>query len=356
MYNANNLFSSLVQLGQWLLQEAAREETPQALAEARNGWFVQESVAMALEAHGQALREDRLRGWQAQYHWPDQATGAKVGLILAGNLPLVGWHDIMCAILAGHDVHVKLSQDDAVLPKWLLSKWAELEPYVGEAVTFHDGLMKGMDAVVATGGANAGRYFQAYFGHLPHLFRGQRTSVAVLDGEETSEQLEGLGNDVFAHFGMGCRSVTKLWLPEGFDLDRWFAAWVGWGRLAQHSKYANNYDYHKAVWLLNREELIENGFVIVKEEQEALVSPIGTLFIERYKDAHEVAIQLSRRAQELQVVSARPGGEASIALNAHPSLRVVALGDNQFPQLGDHADGVDTMEFLLGLSGAGRNA
>lgn len=356
MYNANNLFSSLVQLGQWLLQESAREEAPQALAEARNGWFVQESVAMALEAHGQALREDRLRGWQAQYHWPDQVTGAKVGLILAGNLPLVGWHDIMCAILAGHDVHVKLSQDDAVLPKWLLSKWAELEPYVGQAVTFHDGLMKGMDAVVATGGANAGRYFQAYFGHLPHLFRGQRTSVAVLDGEETSEQLEGLGNDVFAHFGMGCRSVTKLWLPEGFDLDRCFAAWVGWGHLAQHSKYANNYDYHKAVWLLNREELIENGFVIVKEEQEALVSPIGTLFIERYKDAHEVAIQLSRRAQELQVVSARPGGEASIALDAQPALRVVALGDNQFPQLGDHADGVDTMEFLLGLSGAGRNA
>ena len=153
MYNANNLFSSLVQLGQWLLQEAAREEAPQALAEARNGWFVQESVAMALEAHGQALREDRLRGWQAQYHWPDQVTGAKVGLILAGNLPLVGWHDIMCAILAGHDVHVKLSQDDAVLPKWLLSKWAELEPYVGQAVTFHDGLMKGMDAVVATRGA-----------------------------------------------------------------------------------------------------------------------------------------------------------------------------------------------------------
>jgi hypothetical protein len=180
--------------------------------------------------------------------------------------------------------------------------------------------------------------------------------VAALDGEETSEQLAGLGNDVFAHFGMGCRSVTKLWLPEGFDLDRCFAAWVGWGRLSQHSKYANNYDYHKAVWLLNREELIENGFVIVKEERDALVSPIGTLFIERYKDASEVARHLSQRADELQVVSARPGGEVSMALKAHPSLRVVALGDNQFPQLRDHADGVDTMEFLLGLSGAGRNA
>ncbi len=351
MYNANNLFSSLVQLGQWLLQEAAREEAPQPLAEARNGWFVKESVDMALEAHGQALREDRLRGWQAQHHWPVKGTGAKVGLILAGNLPLVGWHDIMCAILAGHDVHVKLSQDDAVLPKWLLSKWAELEPYVGQAVTFHDGLMKGMDAVVATGGANAGRYFQAYFGHLPHLFRGQRTSVAVLDGEETSEQLEGLGNDVFAHFGMGCRSVTKLWIPSDFNLDRCFGAWIGWGHLAQHGKYANNYDYHKAVWLLNREDLIENGFVLVKEEREGLVSPIGTLYVERYDDLNAVQAQLHDRSDELQVVTVRPEGEAWEALASSELLRVVPCGANQHPKLDDYADGVDTVQFLLSLNG-----
>ena len=234
-----------------------------------------------------------------------------------------------------------------VLPPWVVAKWAEFAPYVGEAVVFHDGLMQHMDAVIATGGANASRYFEAYFGHLPHVFRGPRTSVAVLDGAETDAELDQLGEDIFAHFGMGCRSVTKVWLPKGFDLDRCFAQWVRWGHLGQHGKYANNYDYHKAVWLLNKEEMVENGFLLVKAD-EGLVSPIGTLFIERYEEASAVQAKLAERQDDIQVVTLRADSASVAALQAE-GLRVASFGENQCPTLRDYADGVDTMSFLLTL-------
>ena len=347
MYDSNKLLSSLVQLGQWFREEAHLDEEIQRTALAQNGWFTAESVKRSLQAHGHALSEEGIAAWAEAYSFPVEKTGVKVGLILAGNLPLVGWHDVLCAVLSGHEVHVKASKDDAVLPPWVVAKWAEFAPYVGEAVVFHDGLMQHMDAVIATGGANASRYFEAYFGHLPHVFRGPRTSVAVLDGAETDAELDQLGEDIFAHFGMGCRSVTKVWLPKGFDLDRCFAQWVRWGYLGQHGKYANNYDYHKAVWLLNKEEMVENGFLLVKAD-EGLVSPIGTLFIERYEEASAVQAKLAERQDDIQVVTLRADSASVAALQAE-GLRVASFGENQCPTLRDYADGVDTMSFLLTL-------
>ena len=347
MYDSNQLLSSLVQLGSWFLEEAANDQNALALAQAQNGWFTPESVQLAFQSHGHSLSSEGVEDWEGVYNLPKEASGLTVGLILAGNLPLVGWHDILCSVLAGHEVHVKLSSDDAVLPRMVVAKWAEFAPYVAQAVTFHDGLMPQLDAVVCTGGANASRYFEAYFGHLPHVFRGPRTSVAVLDGQETEAELDALGDDIFAHFGMGCRSVTKVYLPVGFDLDRCFAQWVRWGHLGQHSKYANNYDYHKAVWLLNKEDMIENGFLLIKQD-DGLVSPIGTLFVERYSDEESVAQNLESRAGELQVATVRPGSDLQSKLEQR-GLRVTTLGSNQCPSLGDYADGVDTMDFLLTL-------
>jgi len=347
MYNLNKLLSSLVQLGSWMRQEAQADKEVFQAAYAQNAWFTPESIGLALTSNGIALDENEVLEWSREYRFPEQASGTKVGLILPGNLPLVGWHDIMCTVLSGHQAHVKMSKDDAILPRWVVNKWAEFDPYVASAVTFHEGLMSDMHAVLATGGANASRYFQSYFGHLPHIFRGPRTSVAVLNGEESNEALAALGKDVFAHFGMGCRSVTKIWIPEGFDLDRCFAQWLDWGHLAQHAKYANNYDYHKAVWLLNKEELIENGFLLVKQD-DALVSPIGTLFVERFKHVEDVANALSDRADEIQVVSVQRDSDFVGHFEGR-GLRTAALGSNQFPGLGDYADGVDTMTFLLGL-------
>lgn len=347
MYDSNKLLSSLVRLGDWLRSEAQSDSEIQRLALAQNGWFTESSVKLSMESHGRALTDSGVKLWASNCEFPTCATGTNVGLILAGNLPLVGFHDILCTVLSGHHAHVKVSKDDAVLPKWVVKKWAEFCPYVTTAVTFHDGLMQGMNAVVCTGGANASRYFEAYFGHLPHLFRGPRTSVAVLDGQETDAELDALGDDIFAHFGMGCRSVTKIWLPEGFDLDRCFAQWVRWGHLAQHGKYANNYDYHKAVWLLNKEEMIENGFLLVKPDA-GLVSPIGTLFIERYNKSNSVVETLSAYVDDIQVVATRRDNSIEDQLRAC-GLRTVELGHNQFPNLEDYADGVDTMAFLQGL-------
>lgn len=347
MYNANKLLSSLVQLGSWLRKDAALNHDVLQMAEAQNAWFTRDNVEMALRAHGQALTESGIKAWTSGKSLPEEASGKKLGLILAGNLPLVGFSDIVAGVVAGHEVHVKLSSDDAILPRWVVSQWAELNEDVASAVTFHEGMVKGMDAMVATGSRNTSRYFQAYFGHLPHLFRGQRTSVAVLDGWESPESLQALGNDIFAHFGMGCRSVTKLYLPEDFDLNRCFAQWMSWGHLGNHAKYANNYDYHKAVWLLNEENLIENGFLLVKED-EALVSPIGTLFIERYGETSSVVDHLTEVKDQIQVVTLRPQSDLVGPLQ-RAGLRTAEMGENQCPTLTDHADGVDTLAFLLGL-------
>ena len=346
MYDLNNLLPSLVQLGQWLREEAPQNDAVKRSAEAANGWFTAESIDLALRSHGEALSEEGVTAWLHGRTRRQEGT-KQVGMVLAGNLPLVGWNDIMCGVVAGHEVHAKLSKDDQVLPRWVWDQWTQLEPSLAGRVTFHDGLMKGMDAMVATGGANTSRYFQAYFGHLPHVIRGQRTSVALLDGEESDEELRALGHDIFAHFGMGCRSVTKLCVPQGFDLDRCFGQWLEWVHLAQHSKYANNYDYHKAVWLLNRESLVENGFLLVKED-EGLFSPIGTLFVERHDSCAMAIERLAQRESEIQVAVVREGSPWS-AVAAEAGLRCVSLGAGQRPSLMDFADGVDTLDFLLGL-------
>ena len=284
--------------------------------------------------------------WSREYAFPTSSSGLTVGLILAGNLPLVGWHDIMCSVMAGHRVHVKLSSDDAVLPRLVVSKWAELVPYVAEAVTFHEGLMPSLDAVVHRWG-ECQPLFRGVFWASSSCVSWSSNLRCSVGRHESEEELAALGDDVFAHFGMGCRSVTKVWLPEGFDLDRCFAQWVRWGHLGQHGKYANNYDYHKAVWLLNKEDMIENGFLLVKKDT-GLVSPIGTLFVDLYSNVEVVANELQERAQELQVVTVRAGGGLESVFQER-GLRVTKLGSNQCPSLNDHADGIDTMDFLLRL-------
>jgi hypothetical protein len=245
-------------------------------------------------------------------------------------------------------VAVKTSRDDTVLPKRVVQEIESIEPALKGRIEFVEGKLGDVDALIATGSSNTMRYFDAYFGHIPHVFRTQRTGVAVLDGEESEEELKMLGEDMFTHFGLGCRSTTKVFLPTDFDLDRCFSAWVSWSFLANNNKYANNYDYHKAIWLLNREELIENGFLLVKED-ENWVSPVGTLFVERYDDVGELIKKLSDYKDGLQLVTSRSGAmdftkELSVLA---PSISQQDLGMAQCPSLCDYADGVDSVEFLL---------
>jgi len=349
----NNLKLILIKLGIWFRDEAQKESELFSLAEANNGWFTKENVAKALHSHGESLREDSIDKWFEGYNLPDATrsnSGKRVGIITAGNLPLVGFHDMLCALIAGHHVAVKPSRDDTVLPKRVVQEIERIEPALKGRIEFIEGKLGDVDAVIATGSSNTMRYFDAYFGHIPHVFRTQRTGVAVLDGYESDEELKGLGEDMFTHFGLGCRSTTKVFLPNDFDLDRCFAAWVSWGYLAQNNKYANNYDYHKAVWLLNRNELIENGFLLVKEDEQ-WVSPVGTLFVERYEDRGEVIKKLAEYKDGLQLVTSRSGAkEFSQELSAiAPEIAQQDLGLAQCPSLSDYADGVDSVEFLLNI-------
>ena len=298
-----------------------------------NGWFTENNVRRALFAWSGELQHFRLEEWLNRYEWSNEGSPRKVGVICAGNLPLVGLHDVLSVLLTGHIAFIKLSSDDNLLMPALLKVLFRLDESIEEQVVFAEGLMKDMQAVIATGSNNTSRYFEQYFGHLPHIIRKSRTSVAILSGKETDEQLKGLGRDIFAYFGLGCRNVSKVYLPEGFDIDRLYRALFEYNAVINHHKYANNYDYNKAVWLLNMEQLLDNGFLLLKEEQ-ALASPTGSLYYEYYSDEEVLRSELASRSHEIQCMV---------------SLLDIPFGGSQSPALWEYADGVDTLRFLLAL-------
>jgi hypothetical protein len=296
------------------------------LEQRRNGWFTEENVRKALKSFGEALTEGSLLSWLERY--PDRkGESRKVGLVLAGNIPLVGFHDILVTLVTGHSAIVKLSKDDSRLIPALFSAVPEIK-----GIQFTERLSD-FDAVIATGSGNTSRYFEHYFSKVPHIIRRNRTSVAVLTGEETVEELDNLADDIFAYFGLGCRNVTKVYTPQDFELDRLFNAFYKFKELANHNKYANNYDYHKALWMLNGEDLLENGFLIVKEDA-SIVSPVGTLFYERYSDIEALKQMLESRKDELQCIVGKG---------------FVNFGEAQQPKLWDYADDIDTVEWLLNI-------
>ena len=312
----------------WAPLKAAMES-----AEHANGWFALSEVRYAAETWCEALEDGAVQSWLEGLTVPEgEAEPVTVGLVLAGNIPFVGIHDLLCAVVSGHRVRVKLSRDDARLTETLLKGWAEVCPGIGEQVEFVERL-DGFDAVIATGSRNSGRYFQHYFSKVPHIIRGQRTSVAVLDSSETHEQMQALAQDIFRYFGLGCRNVTQVFVPRDFDLNRLFAAFVDWAHLGDHHRYHNNYTYHKALWLMEAVDLLENGFVLLKEDPQ-WVSPVGALHYQRYDDLAEVEARLAEGVEDIQCRVGAGG---------------LPFGQAQRPGLSDYADGVDTMSFLLGL-------
>ena len=298
-----------------------------------NGWFTENNIRRALFAWSEELTAARIGEWLARYAKNESASTKKVGIICAGNLPLVGLHDVLSVLLSGHTAVVKLSSDDNLLMPALFNLLIRLDESVAQHLVFAQGLMKDMEAVIATGSNNTSRYFEQYFGHLPHIIRKSRTSVAILNGRETEEELKALGGDVFAYFGLGCRNVSKIYMPEGFAIDRLFNALYDYNAIIHHHKYANNYDYNKAVWLLNSEPLLDNGFLLLKEDA-SLASPTGSLYYEYYTDEQELRKNLASRAEEIQCVVSHAD---------------ISFGGSQRPALWDYADGVDTMGFLLAL-------
>ena len=295
-----------------------------------NGWFTSQEVRRAIRGIASWLNKETLENWLSKYNVNKNKTPKTVAVIMAGNIPLVGFHDAMSVLLSGNNLLAKFSSDDELLMPLVLKYLTQLEPEFYHRIRIADGRLNGFDAVIATGSDNSSRYFEHYFGKYPHIIRKNRTSVAVLDGSETREELTELGHDIFDFFGLGCRNVSKIFIPEDFDLDRFFGAVFGFKEIIQHKKYANNYDYHKALYLMNQDKLIENGFLLLKEDDQ-LHSPLGTLFYERYDHPGEVDEKLNALKDQLQCVIGK---------------NFIPFGKAQTPAVDDYADGVDTMKFL----------
>jgi hypothetical protein len=302
-------------------------------AKIHNGWFEPTEVKRAFKAWGEALVEKELMEWMDNYS-PIYTDSKRVAIIMAGNVPLVGLHDLLSVYLSGHQAIIKMSSDDNKLLPALLEIWNLFDADLLKSVKIAGPKLGEFDAVIATGSNNTARHFEQYFGSYPNIIRKSRTSVAIISGEESEEELKALATDVFAYFGLGCRNVTKLYLPKGYDLDKIFGGLFHYQEVVNNKKYGNNYDYHKAVFLLEGYDVLENGFVLMKQD-EGLSSPIGTLYYDYYEDQAQLRDQLQGQAEEIQCIV---------------SKQDIAFGQAQSPKLWDYADGVDTMEFLCNLA------
>lgn len=294
-----------------------------------NGWFTPEQVAFACGSWHEALAANNLDKWLRPYQLEDLPP-RKVALILAGNIPLVGFHDLVSVLVAGHTALVRLSSNDNQIVPLLSRYLTAVEPRFADRIVFVDSKLEGYDAVIATGSDNTARYFEYYFRNKPAIIRKNRNSVAVLDGTESKEELFALGDDIFRYFGLGCRNVSKLFVPQGYDFKDFFEAIFPYGSVIQYEKYANNYDYNKAVFLMSNFKLTDNGFLTLKEDT-SYASPISSVFFEYYQAPDTLAKRLTDDADRLQCVV------------GHGYL---PFGKTQRPQLWDYADNVDTLAFL----------
>jgi len=304
-----------------------------------NAWFTPASVENAVKALGQMLNKDDLSTWLNRYQLHPGKAGKKVGLILAGNIPLVGFHDVLCVLITGNHALIKASTQDSRLIKYVLNMLVAIAPEFKDQFTFVERL-ENFDAVIATGSNNSSRYFEYYFSKVPNIIRKNRNSVAVLTGQETAEQLHDLGHDIFDYYGLGCRNVSKLLVPKDYNFIPFFEAIEPYNLIINHHKYNNNYDYNKSIYLVNRDKHLDNGFLLVKED-DRMVSPLAVVFYEYYEDLAAAKTLLTKESDNIQCIVS----QAPLKVNNH----VVDFGKSQQPALWDYADGIDTMDFLTKL-------
>lgn len=300
-----------------------------------NPWFTPENVRYCLQNWGEALTEENLQTWLRPYALPEFVEPKKIGVVMAGNIPMVGFHDLLCILLSGHRAIVKCSSSDNHLLPAIFERLIDIDSRFSEQAVFTEGLLKEADAFIATGSDNSARYFNHYFQKFPHIIRRHRNSVAVLTGDETEEDLKNLGEDVFRYFGLGCRNVSKLFVPENYDFTQILELFSAWRDLDNHHKYHNNFDYNKAIALINRDNFIDGGFFILKPNPQ-FSSPISVLHYERYNNLKDVKLQLEQNADALQCVVSNTGFLSN----------TIPFGKAQKPNLWDYADGVDTLAFL----------
>jgi hypothetical protein len=304
------------------------------LAQEHNGWFTYENICFSLEGWSNLLNNNSIKQWIDKYNFNIDKS-KKVAIVMAGNIPLVGFHDFISVLISGHEVLVKQSSNDKYLLPFLAKYLEHVESGFKKKITFTEDKLDGFDAVIATGSDNTARYFEYYFKEVPSVIRRNRNSVAVLKGNETHEQLEALSDDIFRYYGLGCRNVSKLFVPKNYDFAPFFEAVYKWHPIIHQVKYANNYDYNKAVYLMSEFDMLENGFLMIKEDL-SYASPIATVFYEYYDSSESLKEKLKNDKDKIQCVVSSGFLDSEIK-----------FGQTQRPELSDYADNVDTIAFLL---------
>lgn len=334
---------AFAQLGTLLGGDNALLDSAKERAVQHNSWFTRTHVDRAVKSMADLLTVDQLTDWLAPYpfHEPIDRT---VGLVCAGNIPMVGFHDMLAILIAGFNLQVKFSSDDQVLNRFALDQLIEIEPAFRERIREVDRLQN-FDLVIATGSDNTARYFDYYFQRYPHIIRRNRHGVGVLDGTETPEQLHRLGDDLFTYFGLGCRNVSKLYVPKDYDVATFFEGIADYQQVLDHHKYRNNYDFHKSIYLINGDTHFDNGFLLLKPDTR-LASPLGALFYEPYDTPETVTEALVAARDTIQCVVSDAAFILSAAQSKDGLPPVWPLGTSQSPGLQDYADGINTLEFL----------
>lgn len=300
-------------------------------SEIENPWFTQENQKYNLQQWASLFSKENIENWLSKYQLSNSSK--RVGLILAGNIPLVGFHDVISVVLSNHIPVIKLSSKDRLILPYLLQLWNE---FSNNYIEYHIvEKLENFDAVIATGSNNTARYLEYYFKDNLSIIRKNRTSVAVLKGDESDEELQLLADDIFRYYGLGCRNVTRILIPNDMKLDRLFENFINYKDVINHNKYANNYDYNRAIYLLNQDQFWDNNFVMLKED-EKLFSPLSVINFSRYNTLEEAKRFVEANKDEIQTVVAKP----------ELGLESIGFGETQNPSLDTYADNVDTMAFL----------
>ncbi len=333
------LIEALDKLSYFLSEESDEINSWIDSAKNTNTWFTQAEIKRALVAWSKSLKKEQVENWLSAYEIKE-IEPKKIGLVLAGNIPMVGFHDVLTVLLSGHIACIKLSSQDNVLIVKILEYLMKVLPSVEKQIVYAERL-NDVDAVIATGSNNTAQHFEQYFKSVPKIIRRNRNSIAVLNGNESFEDVQGLGFDIFSYYGQGCRNVSKLYMPKEYDITKLLDQLQAYEYVIDHHKYFNNYNYYKSIYLVNREEHLDTGYVMLKESKD-LQAPLSVIYYERYDSIENLESGLNEIKETIQCVVSN--------MNLNIESPIFKFGDSQCPALNDYADGVDTLQFLIDLN------
>jgi len=345
--NLNNRITLFVKLGRFFsdyinnnLESMERNKFDKAINESilHNSFFSKKNILKSLLSWSNVLTKKSIDNFLSNYLIKIKKREKKIAIIMAGNIPLVGFHDFFCVIISGNFAIIKLSSKDSHLFKFILSFLVKENPDFSTKFDIVENKLQIFDAVIATGNNISANQFELYFKKYPKIIRKNRHSIAILNGNETKKEIELLANDIFYYYGLGCRNVSKIFIPNNYNLDILFKSFVLWNEVINKNSYSNNYNYYRAIYLLNKEVFFDNGFVLLKES-EKIGSPVGTIYFEYYKSDNQIKEMIKKNNEKIQCI---------VSNNNYP--KTIKFGETQMPNLNDFADDIDTFNFLLKLN------